>query len=107
MAKLKTTVKGYGGVVKSWRDLGREGHGGAYAGASPYARQGIFIQGHEMTATREAGPGLSLSRRKRLENPGLKKKHEFVEINMLCLTCNMMKAGHERLMGTLAKRARK
>lgn len=84
--------------VTSWRDLGREGHGRAYAGGSPYVRNGIFIQGHKTTATRESGPGLPLDRRRRLENPGLKKRHKFVDIAGLCLTCHMMKEGHDRQM---------
>lgn len=93
-------------IVRSWRDLGREGHGGEYAGASPWARQGIFIQGHKMTATKESGPGVSLSRRDEVHNPGLKRKHEFIAAPTTCLTCNMLEQGHDRLMEKLdAKRA--
>ena len=85
-------------MVRSWRDLGREGHGGAYAMASPWARQGIFVVGHNTTATKESGPGLPLSRRGRLENPGQKTLHEFVPAPTACLTCCMLREGHDRLM---------
>lgn len=94
-------MKGHGQVVASWRDLGREGHGREYANGSPYARQGIFVQGLNTSATRESGPGLPLERRKRLENPGLKRRHQFVDVAGLCLTCHMLKVGHERLMEKL------
>lgn len=102
-AKLRTTVKGHGGVVRSWRDLGREGHGREYANGSPWARQGIFIQGLNTNATKDSGPGLPLERRDRVENPGLKRTHEFVPAPVVCLTCNMFQEGHDRLMEKLNK----
>lgn len=104
--RLKTTVKGHGRTVASWRDLGREGHGGEYAGASPWARQGIFIQGHKQTATRESGPGLPLERRDKLENPALKTRHQFLEVGWLCLHCNMLREGHDRAMEKLGNEGR-
>lgn len=94
-------VRGHGPSkpVVSWRDLGREGPGRHVD--SPWTKNGIFIQGGITTATKESGPGLPLERRFRRENPGLKKKHKFVEANSLCLKCNMLRAGHDRLMGRL------
>lgn len=100
--KLKTTVKGYGGhLVTSWRDLGREGHGREYAQGSPFVRNGIFIQGHKTTATKEAGPGLPLSRREKVENPMLKTAHEFIAAPVVCLHCHMLEEGHNRFMEKL------
>lgn len=99
---LKTTVKGYGGhEVKSWRDLGREGHGREYANGSPFVRNGIFIQGHKTTATKEAGPGLPLDRRDRVENPMHKMRHEFIPAPVVCLHCHCLEEGHDRLMAKL------
>ena len=100
-SRLKFKVKGQGGVVTSWRDLGREGHGREYANGSPYVRNGHFIQGHKMGATRESGPGLPLSRRNKVENPNLKKRHKLILVNGLCLKCHMFKEGHERLIKSL------
>lgn len=54
-----------------------------------------------MTATRESGPGLPLMRRGRVENPGLKRVHEFVAAPVVCLTCHMLEEGHDRLMEKL------
>lgn len=94
--------RGFPTVVTSWRDLGREGHGREFAGGSPYVRNGIFIQGHKTTASKESGPGLPLERRARVENANLKSRHKFVDVAGLCLTCNMLKEGHDRLMDKLA-----
>lgn len=100
----RKVVKGFPTVVQSWRDLGREGHGGAYAGASPWARQGIFIMSSQQQgkATKESGPGLSISRRTRVENPNLKKKHRFMKNGVgICTKCWLLPEGHDRLMKTL------
>ncbi len=100
--KPRTSVKGQGGwSYVSGRDLGREGHGRAYAGASPWARQGIFVQGHPTTATRESGPGLQLERRFKIENPMHKTKHEFIPAPMVCLYCHNLVQGHDALMEKL------
>lgn len=105
--RLKTTVKGYGGhPVVNWRDLGREGHGREFANGSPFVRNGIFVQGMPIGASgtsKESGPGLPLERRDRLENPGLKRRHEFLDIAGLCATCNMMREGHDRLVARLKR----
>lgn len=107
--KLKTTVKGHGRNVRQWRDLGREGHGGTYAGASPYARQGIFVFSSQQQgqATREAGPGLPLSRRHRIENPKLKSHHDFLAAPTLCLHCHMLPEGHDRAMAKLKEKRKR
>ena len=98
MNKVRTTVKGHGGFfVRSWRDLGRQGYGNGGTADTPWTRQGIFTA----TVPRQAdygGPGLPLSRRHIVENPGLKRAHAFIEVNGLCLTCNMLHEGHELLM---------
>ena len=106
--KLKTTVKGHGGhVIKSFRDVGRLGYGSGGAADSPWARQGIFVQGVGQAGTggqlckTTGGPGLPLERRDRLENPGLKRKHDFETVNGLCLVCVMLREGHDRLMEKL------
>lgn len=92
-------------IVKSWRDIGKLGYGSGGHADSPWARQGIFVMntGGTDRGVNTGGPGLPPSRRKKLENPGLKSAHEFVEANYLCLTCNMMKAGHDRLIARLTK----
>ncbi len=56
-----------------------------------------------MRPTKESGPGLPLERRFRLENPGLKRVHEFETASGVCLTCNMLEEGHDRLMAKLKK----
>lgn len=95
-------ARGHGGhSVVSWRDLGREGPGNGYAGASPWVQNGVFVQGHDMKPTRESGPGLPLERRFKVENPKMKTPHEFVTVNGLCLSCVMLKEGHDRLMERL------
>lgn len=92
-------------VVKSWRDLGKEGHGRAYAGASPWARQGIFIVSSQRQGqvTREAGPGLSKDHWSRIKESQAKREqpHEYVEANWTCVTCNLMREGHDRLVQKL------
>ena len=102
------TVKGHGGlVIKSFRDVGKLGYGSGGAADSPWARQGIFVQNARQAGTAgqlcksTGGPGLSLSRRNEVINPGLKTKHEFIDVNWLCLTCHMLRAGHDRLMEKL------
>lgn len=99
--KPRFAIKGHGPgrPVVSWRDLGREGPGRHVD--SPWTKNGIFVQGMRTHATRESGPGLPLERRFRKENPGLKRRHRFVEVNSLCLTCHMLRIGHDRLMEKL------
>lgn len=89
-------------VVRSWRDLGREGPG-RHRGNTPWTDSGIFIVSQQKVsdATRESGPGLSPERRNRVENPMLKQLHDFVEVSWLCLHCHMLQAGHDRLMEQL------
>ena len=105
---MRTTVKGQGGFfTKSWRDVGKLGYGSGGAADSPWARQGIYVQGvkqmgtgGQLTST-TGGPGLPLSRRHRIENPMMKTRHSFNEVNRLCLHCNMLEEGHNRLMEKL------
>lgn len=100
--KPRYSVRGHGGhSVVSWRDLGREGPGNGFAGASPFVQNGVFIQGHRLQATRESGPGLPLERRFRVENPNMKRRHKFTTVNGLCLKCAMLREGHDRLMEKL------
>lgn len=108
--KLRPTVRGHGGnVIKSFRDVGKLGYGSGGAADSPWARQGIFVQGLNQNGTggqgarTTGGPGLPLERRDRLENPGLKSAHEFVAAPTVCLTCHMLRDGHDRLMEKLAR----
>ncbi len=89
-------------IAASWRDLAREGPGGCYAGGSPWAKKGIFIQGVDMRPTKESGPGLSPERRKKFENPNQKTVHEFVDAAGTCLYCVMVREGHDRLMERLS-----
>ena len=103
--ELKTTVRGHGGhSVVSWRDLGREGGHVGHPGTgakTPWTEQGIFVQGLSGRA-RDGAPGLPLERRDRLENPGLKRRHRFeTRAGFLCVTCNMLQSGHDRLMEKL------
>lgn len=108
--KPKFTVKGHGGIVaKSWRDVGRLGYGSGGAADSPWARQGIHVLGAGQAGTggqltsSTGGPGLPLSRRDRLENPNLKKAHDYIEgPNGCCIFCVMQKVGHDKLMEKLA-----
>lgn len=93
-------------IVASWRDLGREGPGRNKAD-SPWTRNGIYIQsGMKLSeTTKESGPGLSISRRKRKENPMLKTRHKFLRNGLgLCLLCNLLPEGHVRLQGSLKAR---
>lgn len=92
-------------IVKSWRDLGKLGYGSGGSSDSPWTRQGIFIQSRMgmKDAVNTGGPGLPLNRRQRIENPNLKKRHRFKTVgSFLCLHCNMMREGHDRLMEKLA-----
>lgn len=91
-------------IVKSWRDLGKLGYGSGGAADGPFVRNGIFIQGNGglKDAVNTGGPGLPLSRRRRVENPGMKKRHRFRAVGtFLCLRCNMVREGHDRLMEKL------
>lgn len=100
-------VRGHGGhSVVSWRDLGREGPGNSFAN-SPWTQKGIFVQGHEMKATRESGPGLPLERRFKTENPKSKRVHKFTTVNGMCLDCCMLREGHDRLMERLRDEKKK
>lgn len=104
--KLRTTVKGHGGfATSSFRDVGKLGYGSGGAADSPWARQGIFVMSSQgvkdYAPAGTGGPGLPLERRDRVENPMLKTIHEFVEANWLCLHCNMLEVGHDRLMEKL------
>lgn len=89
--------------MHSWRDIGKLGYGSGGHADSPWARQGIFVMANSGSdrGVNTGGPGLPPSRRNYKENPGLKRQHQFVEANSLCLTCNMLKAGHDRLMEKL------
>ena len=105
---MRTTVKGHGGFfTKSWRDTGKLGYGSGGAADSPWARQGIHVMGAPQAGTggqltsSTGGPGLPLERRGRVENPGMKTLHEFMEANSLCITCHMLREGHDRLMEKL------
>lgn len=104
--KLKTTVRGHGGhSVVSWRDLGREGGHVGHPGTgakTPWTDNGVFVQGLSGCA-RDGAPGLPLERRDRVENPGLKRAHEFLAAPTMCLTCHMLEAGHDRFMERLAR----
>ncbi len=94
----------------SGRDLGREGHGRAFGGASPYARRGIFIQGDlklgPTGTSREQGPGVNARQMAIIER---RKKeigapHEFQEVNRLCLQCHNLREGHDALIARTAKK---
>ena len=90
--------------MRSWRDVGKLGYGSGGAADSPWARQGIFVQsslGIKDHCDTTGGPGLPLSRRHRVENPMMKRRHAFEEVNRLCLHCNMFEEGHDRLMEKL------
>ena len=89
--------------MHSWRDIGKLGYGNGGAADTPWTRQGIFIQSSLglKDAVNTGGPGLSPERCRMEENIGLKTIHEFVEVNWLCLTCNLLLEGHQRLMASL------
>lgn len=112
MAKKQTVTK-HGGtglgkplIVASWRDLGREGPG-RHKADSPWTRQGIYIQSSQKVseATKESGPGLSLERRKRKENPNQKRRHRFLPDGYkLCMLCVRTREGHDKLLSELGSR---
>lgn len=99
-----TPKPGFPAVIKSSRDTGKEG----YRGCSPWDKQGIFIFGSgregQSESTKESIPGHSLNRRNRVENPNLKKAHEFDGGGtFVCIYCVMMKEGHDKLMAKLSE----
>lgn len=92
-------------IVASWRDLGREGPG-RHKADTPWTRNSIYIQSSQKVseATKESGPGLPIARRKKKENPNLKKKHKFLRDGWgLCQLCVMLPEGHDRLMRAIGK----
>lgn len=95
-------------IVKSWRDVGKLGYGSGGAADSPWTRQGIFVMGGGgqagtggQLARSTGGPGIIASRRPAVENIGLKTVHEYILAGGVCLTCHMLREGHDRLMEKL------
>lgn len=98
-----TPKPGFPAVIKSSRDTGKEG----YRGCSPWAKNGIFIQGAgragQSESTPESIPGCRPDRRNKIENQkSLKTIHEFDGGGtFVCIHCVMMKEGHDKLMAKL------
>lgn len=88
--------------VKSWRDVGKFGYGSGGRADSPWARQGIFIQGDGQLGTGgqiargTGGPGIDPARRPAVENAGMKSAHSYEDASGVCLTCHMLEVGHDR-----------
>jgi hypothetical protein len=89
--------EGFPAVIKSGRDLGKDG----YRGCSPWARQGIFIFTKERAGQSESTPE-SKSPRPAVENRNQKSIHEFEGAGTyVCIHCCLLEEGHDRLMKKL------
>ncbi len=105
MAKRKVRP-GMPTVVASYRDVGKLGYGSGGDADSPWTRQGIFVMGGtgsgNSRGVNTGGPGINPARRPKVENSGLKTKHDYIDASGLCLKCHMLREGHDRQMARLA-----